>query len=77
MVLIHSINNINGINLTGFTRLGVSADFSTLLKDKKVNSGTFGIAIFIYCKNKTIPYRLDLSSLDMFGNIYSSGLYSS
>jgi hypothetical protein len=62
---------------SGFTRLGVTADFKSLLNGLDVASGSYGIKILIYTEILTSPgiiengvYELTFSSADMIGNPY-------
>ena len=58
-------------NFAGFTRLGISADFSSLLMDQDVVSGTYGISIFVYADGGEKPYQFDFTTKDMYGNPYA------
>jgi hypothetical protein len=58
----------------GFTHLGVSADFKTLLNNYNLVEGTYGILFLIYSKNKE-AYEVKFSSKDMLGNPYAFSTY--
>ena len=65
------------VGSSGFTRLGVSADFKSLLSGFDVLSGSYGLKIIIYSESikqpgvdKNVVYVLDFSSADMIGNPY-------
>lgn len=67
---------------SGFTRLGVTADFKSLLNGLDVASGSYGIKILIYTEILTSPgiinngvYELTFSSADMIGNPYQFESY--
>lgn len=58
---------------TGFTRLGLKADFKTLLNDIDVRKGTYGLEVYIYSVNdnqeeEVTPYVFYSSK--MIGNPY-------
>lgn len=72
---IYSIKNASG--LSGFTRLGISADFKSLLSGLDVAQGTYGIKLLIESEGlerpgvtKPIYYDLNFTSADMIGNPY-------
>lgn len=72
---IYAIKDVPG--LSGFTRLGISANFKSLLSGLDVAQGTYGIKLIIYANNFDKPgvqtqsiYDLDFSSADMIGNPY-------
>lgn len=63
--------------MSGFTRLGISADFKSLLSGLDVAQGTYGIKLLIQSEAATQPgvvkevvYDLDFNSSDMIGNPY-------
>ena len=70
-----SVGNMTGSS--GFTRLGVSADFKSLLSGFDVLSGSYGLKIVVYSESiekpgidKNVVYVLDFNSADMIGNPY-------
>lgn len=72
---IYSKTYENGIS--GFTRLGISADFKSLLSGLDVAEGTYGIKLLIQSEVVDKPgsirgvvYDLDFNSSDMIGNPY-------
>ena len=72
---LYSIKDISG--LTGFDRLGITADFRTWLNGLDVASGTYGLKIYIYTdaavengETKTLCYDLTFNNDDMYGNPY-------
>ena len=72
---LYSIKDISG--LTGFDRLGITADFRTWLNGLDVASGTYGLKIYIYTdaavengEIKTLCYDLTFNNDDMYGNPY-------
>lgn len=72
---IYSIKNISG--LSGFTRLGISANFKSLLSGLDVAQGTYGIRLLIESEGlekpgvtKPVYYDLNFTSADMIGNPY-------
>lgn len=74
---LYSLSSTTG-EFSGFTRLGVSADFKSWLADLGAVSGTYGIAIIVYFHDLSAPgepgkpnsrtYVLDTN--DMIGNPY-------
>lgn len=72
---LYSIKDVSG--LTGFDRLGITADFRTWLNGLDVASGTYGLKIYIYTdasvdngETKTLCYDLTFNNDDMYGNPY-------
>lgn len=72
---LYSIKDASG--LTGFNRLGITADFRTWLNGLDVASGTYGLKIYIYTdaaiengETKTLCYDLTFNNDDMYGNPY-------
>lgn len=64
-----------------FSRLGFSAGFKSLFSSI-VQSGTYGLKIYLYTKSKDedgneidVPYELNYSSQEMFGNPYNFETY--
>ena len=66
-------------NGKGFERLGIKADFKTWLKKLKVNSGNYGLCLFVSYVDKATVNASDsvkvaqyiLDSDDMYGNPYN------
>lgn len=66
------------VDYTGFTRLGISADFKSWLAPMDTISGTYGIKVFLTCiendlstaATREVIRELTLSSNDMYGNPY-------
>ena len=62
--------------LSGFTRLGITADFRSWLNGLDVASGTYGLKVYIHAnssinENKTpVVYDLTFTNDDMYGNPY-------
>lgn len=72
---IYSITDTAG--LSGFSRLGISASFKSLLNGLDVVKGTYGIKVLIQSEalnkpgdSQSVIYDLDFSSADMIGNPY-------
>ena len=71
------------INLSkiGYTRIGVKADFSTLLKEYQVVSGNYGLEFVLSFSNPDssdnddIIRTFSLDCKNFFGNIYNSDIY--
>ena len=67
----------------GYTRLGIQADFKSLLNGMDVVEGSYGIKILIYADKPSAPGEIDaegvweltLSSEDMIGNPYQFSTY--
>lgn len=66
----------------GFTRLGVTANFKSLLNGLDVTSGTYGLKLLLYTETSTSPgvkdnavYELSFNSSDMIGNPYQFESY--
>ena len=62
--------------LSGFTRLGITADFRSWLNGLDVASGTYGLKIYVHAnasideKKKPVVYDLTFTNDDMYGNPY-------
>ena len=54
----------------GFTHIGLSAEFKTLLPNDVID-GTYGIKLFIYKNNSNEVIELTMSSADILGNPYN------
>ena len=75
-----SVANTDG-NLNGYTRLGISADFQSLLSGANVTKGSYGIKIYVYTDLATAPgqrdkdgqYEFTFSSKEMIGDPYAFG----
>ena len=66
----------------GFTRLGVTANFKSLLNGLDVISGTYGLKLLLYTETSISPgvkdnavYELSFNSSDMIGNPYQFESY--
>ena len=70
---IAEITNLEGSDLGGFTRLGLSADFASFLNAYGVVSGDYGIALNILHEKGS--NQIFLNTSDMYGNLYSSNFY--
>lgn len=76
--VIYSIGSTQVLTgISGFTRLGVSANFKSLLSNFDVVSGSYGIKLVVYSEvidkpgsKKDAVYVLDFNSADMIGNPY-------
>ena len=76
--VIYSIGSTQALTgISGFTRLGVSANFKSLLSNFDVVSGSYGIKLVVYSEvidkpgsKKDAVYVLDFNSADMIGNPY-------
>ena len=74
----------NGGNLSGYTRLGISAEFQSLLNNTDTVQGNYGLKLYVYSAIPSAPgemdkdgvYELYLDSSDMIGNPYSFNYYS-
>lgn len=74
----------NGGNLSGYTRLGISAEFQSLLNNTDTVSGNYGLKFYVYSVLPTAPgeaekdgiYELYLDAEDMIGDPYSFSYYS-
>ena len=72
-----SVSNTDG-NLNGYTRLGISADFQSLLSGSNAVKGSYGIKLYIYTDLATAPgqrdkdgkYEYVFSSNEMMGDPY-------
>ena len=66
---------------TGYTRIGVKADFLTTLKEYQVVSGNYGLEFILSFsdpnsfKDKSIKRTFSLDCKDFFGNVYNSEIY--
>ena len=75
-----TIYNSDG-NLNGYTRLGISADFQSLLSGANVVKGSYGLRIYVYTDLATAPGQRDkdgkfeftFSSTEMMGDPYAFG----
>lgn len=62
--------------LSGFTRLGITADFCSWLNGLDVATGTYGLKIYIHAntslneEKKPVVYDLTFTNEDMYGNPY-------
>ena len=68
----------SGEDVEGFSRLGLSADFQTLLNDYYPTSGSYGLLLEIdgeAIDGKTIPTAYRLDSSDMYGNPFYFDTY--
>lgn len=77
---IYSLTEPTGF--AGFTRLGVTANFKSLLNGLDVATGTYGLKFLIYTETSTSPgvknntvYELSFNSTDMIGNPYQFESY--
>lgn len=77
---IYSISDAD--NFSGFTRLGVSAEFRSWLSELNVIKGAYGIKLLVYVDGSSSPgvkneivYELTFSSEDMIGNPYQFDTY--
>ena len=77
---IYSISDAD--NFSGFTRLGVSADFRSWLGEYNVIKGAYGLKLLVYVDGSSAPgvknelvYELTFSSEDMIGNPYQFDTY--
>lgn len=59
----------------GFTKIGLQADFSALLKEQNVVEGAYGLKLILYTEKNSKSSVMDFtfSSYDMFGNPYEFG----
>ena len=73
----------NDGNLSGYTRLGISAEFQSLLNNSDAVQGTYGLKFYIHSTLPSAPgeaeksgiYEYQLSSKDMIGNPYQFGTF--
>lgn len=62
--------------LSGFTRLGITADFRSWLNGLDITSGTYGLKIYIHAntslneEKRPVVYDLTFTNEDMYGNPY-------
>lgn len=74
----------NGGNLSGYTRLGVSAEFQSLLNNTDTVQGNYGLKLYVYSAIPSAPgemdkdgvYELYLDSSNMIGDPYNFNYYS-
>lgn len=75
-----SVKSKNIVNLStsykGFTKIGLTAKFKTLLDSLNVIKGSYGLEIVLIDNNDN-PTVFDLSNKDMFGNPYNFSVFSS
>lgn len=70
-VMIGPLWSLSGVdNLTGYTRLGITANFRSWLNGLDVVSGSYGIKVLVRPKTGNEVYELTFSSADMVGNPY-------
>ena len=70
-VMIGPLWSLSGVdNLTGYTRLGITANFRSWLNGLDVVSGSYGIKVLVRPKTGNEVYELTFSSADMIGNPY-------
>ena len=82
-VHLYTLRNNQG-NLSGFSRLGIKAEFQSLLNNLDVVKGGYGLKIFIHTAiprepgtaTKTGIYELYLDAVDMIGNPYKYNSFS-
>ena len=67
-----SVIEIKDREFFGFTKIGLQADFSTLLEDQNVVEGSYGLKVMLYTEKDSKSSIMDFtfSSYDMFGNPY-------
>lgn len=78
-----TLTNEDG-NLSGYTRLGISAEFQSLLNNSDVVKGNYGLKFYIHSTLPSAPgqaeksglYEYSLSANDMTGNPYKFGAFS-
>lgn len=76
-----AVHNTDG-NLNGYTRLGISADFQSLLGSANIAKGVYGLKIYIYTDLATAPGQRDkdgrfeftFTSEEMMGDPYAFGV---
>lgn len=69
---------LNGIDIDGYNKIGIQADFKTTFGDNKPISGTYGLCFVIKAKKEIRPekeyeenvYSILLDSSKMWGNPY-------
>ena len=71
------MDNKNGVELTGFDRLGFSAGFKTLLKEYNVVEGTYGVRIEIIHGENNDTTNLYFDNTEMYGDTYNFKSYFS
>ena len=67
-----SVTIIKDQEFFGFTKIGLQADFSALLKELNVVEGAYGLKLILYTEKNSKSSVMDFtfSSYDMFGNPY-------
>lgn len=78
-----TLTNDDG-NLSGYTRLGISAEFQSLLNNSDTTFGNYGLKFYVYSTLPSAPgeaekdgvYEFYLDSADMIGNPYKFAAYS-
>ena len=77
---IYSISDAS--NFSGFTRLGISADFRSWLGEYNIIKGAYGLKLLVYVDGSVSPgvknelvYELTFNSEDMIGNPYQFDTY--
>lgn len=71
-------------NLTGYTRLGIAAEFQSLLSNTDTVKGSYGLKFHIYSALPAVPgqiekdgvYEFYLDAADMIGNPYQFNAFS-
>lgn len=74
---------VNSAQFKGFTRLGIQADFKTILNGLDIKEGSYGLKIYIHADKITSPgevdkeglWELTFSSSEMVGNPYKFATY--
>lgn len=70
-IMIGPLWSLSGVdNLTGYTRLGIAANFRSWLNGLDIVSGSYGIKVLVRPKTNNEVYELTFSSTDMVGNPY-------
>ena len=69
------VTTIEDQEFFGFTKIGLQADFSALLKGQNVVEGAYGLKLMLYAEKNSKSSVMDFtfSSYDMFGNPYEFG----
>jgi hypothetical protein len=70
--------------LSGYSRLGISAEFQSLLNNLDVVKGDYGLKLLVFPSvprapgdiKKEQPYVFDLNASDMIGNPYKYSAFS-
>lgn len=71
-ILIGTINT--NLSYAGYNRLGIKADFKTLLNSFNVETGNYGLLLEVFDSNSTETtgsYLMQLDCAEMFGNVYN------